>query len=52
MIPTLKMEAARSFHVTLQCHNPENHNMNLHSCENLKPRVEFCCFYEYKCTLI
>jgi len=37
-----KMEAARSYellvsyHITIRCHNPEDDNLNLHQCENLK----------------
>jgi hypothetical protein len=45
-VTTLKMEAVRpsetlvSYHSTIQSHNPEDHDLNLHRCENLKhPRL-------------
>jgi hypothetical protein len=43
---TLKMEAAQisemlvSYHSTTQCHNPEELDMNLHCCENLKSHTK------------
>jgi len=42
---SMKMEAARSSetwvscHINIQCHNPEDLNMNLHSHENLKSHI-------------
>jgi hypothetical protein len=43
----LKKEAIRSSQMlvttykTTQCHNPEDHNLNSHHCENLKYHVPF-----------
>jgi len=51
-LATLKMEAARSsetsvsYYVATRHHNPEDHNMNLHDCENPKSRISHVEFVE------
>jgi len=37
-----------SCHITTLCHNQEDHDMNLHSRENLKTHFRFSCFYQLR----
>jgi len=42
---TLKMEAAWPSHISTRCHNPEDHNMNLRSREDLSLAVPFTILF-------
>jgi len=50
-VTTWPSETLVSYNITVQCHNPEYHNLNLHWCENLKSHIRYTWFRSWSSRL-